>query len=632
MTKHHQDGRKFQLYHWIIQPPYHGLVYLIFSYLFFISLTTNEYTFNGLFSFDFDSETHAIQILQWLNGQAWHDKIIDRANPPEGFHSIWSRIFDLPYAFFTYFLKIYFPEKNAIVLAAGIVSLLQTLGFFGAMIYLCQPLVGKNKAALIILFVLFSPLINKDIHSNSQLPIGFLHHHPWYLIFSALFYGSALRLLVYRSRSNIFLGALALSLLLAVGVEGVIPLIIICIALIFILFFKPEEKISLDFSKMMFLAFGFSLALLFFNQPIERYFYISLVEPSIWTSWLLLACGVFFAGLHQIEIKFSNKVIKAFFLIAWAAFIGGVLLIGMPQMLDGPLASLTPEAREMARNHPAHLSFIARTGFSLYLCVYIMPVLITVILLFLNYKQITSSQIKIVLFLLIAALLAYCLFYFNYRLYRQFIVILLPLSFLSLSLAAANLHKGVNYRLKVFALFFLICPFWFIIFPAAYYNMPFTTSVLTYPTRMQQNFDHQGCIDINNLTHFLNTNYSRDDVILTPRPMSSKFLFHTNLSIFFLDQHPSGNRFMIVDEFFSTNSAEVAKKIIFENNIDLLSFCSLTYQKPQASKQLMVTVSDENQIQQDSFVSRLSNGLKVDWLKEVDPILPTNYQLFEVIR
>ena len=163
----------------IVRPPYRGLPWLLWTYVILASAILHH---GGVFTghlIGFDDQVRMVQVLNWVNGGGWYDRLITRANPPEGFTSIWSRIVDVPIAAVVVVAQQFVSQKIAALVAATVIPLVElAILFVVAGPYFARPLVGKNKSRLIVLFLFFTSLLDIKYFSASGFVVGQVEPSP----------------------------------------------------------------------------------------------------------------------------------------------------------------------------------------------------------------------------------------------------------------------------------------------------------------------------------------------------------------------------------------------------------------------------------------------------------------------
>jgi len=119
------------------------------------------------------------EVINWLGGQGWYDLSQPRLSP--GAHTVihWSRLVDLPIAFFMQPFVKFYGMANAALLASFIVPPLLLVLLLSLVPALAAPFTG-NRANIACLFILFAPMMlfnftpgRVDHHAYQILIAGF---------------------------------------------------------------------------------------------------------------------------------------------------------------------------------------------------------------------------------------------------------------------------------------------------------------------------------------------------------------------------------------------------------------------------------------------------------------------------
>lgn len=615
-----------QITDYLLKPPYDGVVWLAWIYVVFACLYAGGGPFKGDLVW-FDDRVRLVQIFDWLNGQPWYDRTITRANAPEGFHTIWSRVVDLPVAGIIAALQGFLGQMHAAMVASTIVPLIETLLLFFAASYFAAPLVGNKYAKLVTLFVVFGSCINPEEFTLAGFQVGMVGHHSWYVLLTLTLFGSLARLLVASGLREIVVGGLAIGGLLMVGIEG-LPLIAGGLGLLALIGGLQNRK-ELVFDGLRVAALGslIGLLLLPLNQPPSKIFAVSFAEPSILGPILLLAATLFLAGQYLVVRRFGSAMHISLGLAAlWGTLIAACLIYFFPQLLDGAATALSPEERKLAadEHHEAMTIFHLAQNNLDYIRMILPPVLATFFALYKLENTKNENKKALCIFYLGLVILTFVLCSIFSRYFHYLGLSTSPWLLLILLTACDKIGRDHYYALKCFAVYFAIGPLWLWLVPAANYNLPFGSSVLLYPSRLQTEPEH---CDTNSFTDFINLRYGPDKTIIVPMYKSDRFLLHTKLKIFFLANFPSGNKFIDAKAFYETGSPDVARNIVRNHGIDLAAVCTKAYLVSDHS-----TVTNQLLKNHMSLGQLLVTGQHPDWLKPVDVAAKTPWLLFEVDR
>src|SRR5688572_26524926 len=167
---------------------------------------------------DSDNYMRLVQVRDLLAGQGWYDMHLHRVNPPDGLHTHWSRLADLPYAgpmlVLRPLLGVDFAERLVVVTVPPLLLLLTMM----QMARLSDRLAGWRAAVCACLLVAVSGSI------LAQFVPGRTDHHGLQILL--LVSGVCSMLGPERIRSGV-VAAAACALSLAVGLETAPYLVLI---------------------------------------------------------------------------------------------------------------------------------------------------------------------------------------------------------------------------------------------------------------------------------------------------------------------------------------------------------------------------------------------------------------------
>jgi hypothetical protein len=609
---------------WLAKPPYDGVIWLAWLYVVAVCL----YAGGGPFAGDlvwFDDRVRLVQILNWLNGQDWYDRTITHVNAPEGFHTIWSRVVDLPVAGIIAAFQGFVGQMHAAMIAAILVPLVQTLLLFFASSYFVEPLIGKKQTKLVTLFVLFSSCISPESFTLAGFHVGMIGHHSWYVLLTLLLFGAMARIVVGGSKRDIAYGGIAIGGLLVIGIEA-LPLIAgACGFIALIGWWHNREGLVFDALRLTGLGAVLGFLLLPANQPPEKLLVVSFAEPSILGPTLILTAALFFAGEWLILKYLGKKKILSLGLIAiLAASIVGLLIYFFPQFLDGGAAALSPEERKLAEAEHTEAQSLLKASYDTmdYLRMAVPPFLASLLALYKIWKAPNDKLRGLYIFHLGLLLITFGMASIYSRYFHYAELTTIPWFLLLWLSGVKYFARDEFFALKSFLLYVAVGPLWLWLVPAANYNFGFGTQVLMFPARLQlepPRCDTRGFID------FLNLRYGADKNIIVPMYTSDRFLLHSHLHIFFLANFPSQNKFMDAKTFYETFSEDQAHDIVVKNGIDLVAFC------PKSPSYALQTKLTHQLIgNRTRFAQRLITGQVPPWLKQIDIAAQTPWYLYEV--
>ena len=214
-----------------------------------------------------------------------------RADPPEGFHTIWSRLIDVPAAAVILSFQHFIGQMRAALLASVLLPLIEALLLFDAASAFARPLVGRRYAKLVTLFVLFSSCFNAEYFTLAGFQVGTIGHHGWYVLLTLTLFGRrADALLLNPNARDTVIGGAAIGVLLAIGIEG-LPLIAgLCLLMALRVVDARMTEGRPQLTHLPDLGALLGLALLPANQPPDHLWTVSFAEPSV-LGPLLVSCA-----------------------------------------------------------------------------------------------------------------------------------------------------------------------------------------------------------------------------------------------------------------------------------------------------------------------------------------------------
>lgn len=611
------------LWSWIAKPPYYGLPWLIWFYAVFAFFIV---PFGGVWTghlFGFDDHVRMTQVLDWVNGAGWYDRTIMRANAPEGFHTIWTRIVDIPIATVVVLAQQFVDQRTAALVASVVVPFAELLLLMVvAGPYFARPLVGKTRARLIVLFLMFTSVMNHKFFSISGFFPGEASHHSWYVILDIVLFGAAARMALggYR-RQTILMMSGSIALLLAVGIEGFPMIAGACAILAGIAWYFNRPLLAQAGAKGMGGGALMALVLLPMNQPPAHFFDILFGEPSILGPILIGSAALFMVIEKFILQSVRHKKTSLILLLVIAGIIGAFLLSAFPQMRDGPAAALSPAERAMAmREHYEAYSLFKVSSNTLDFIGLVAPTVIALIAGFfaLRSQGMTVRRRAVSLaYVGFTALGGFMVEMFS-RFNHHALTTACPWLLWAWNKIRDQFAKNRHYSLAAFGVYIAIAPFWMFLLPAMQNNVPFLTQVLLYPARMQT---MQDPCDTLNLANYINAHYSKDATLIVPNWDTSRFLYQTDVRISFVANYPSHDQFIDNENFFDTRDLDVAKDIAVRHHLDLVAVC----RGPARFDQRFP-------IGQQMLMGLLQVKMPPPWLKllDLDQEAPGNYLLYEI--
>jgi len=605
----------------IASPPYLYLPWAVWSYVVLCHVLLHSSTSGvlGGHLIGFDDQVRMVQVLDWVNGGGWYDRTIMRANPPEGFTTIWSRIVDIPLALVIVVAQQFVSQKIAVLVAASVVPLAELAILFGVAPYFVRPLVGKEKSRLIVLFLIFTSLLNVKYFSASGFLLGEASHHPWYVILYLSMFGAAARLAMGSfSVSPILVLGGSVALITAVGIEGY-PMIAGTTAILALVAWGGRRPLvaARGGDALLCGAVG-SLLLLPMHQPPANLFTVSFAEPSILGVILVSCAGIFlkFEQLVLIRIQ-KNKVLSAIILCAASVCVGVGLVSIFPRMLDGAAAGLSPAERKMAfaTHFEARHLYAVSHGWLNFLCL-VMPTVMALVAGGFAFKHAHGRRRALYFCFLGFAALGGGMSEMFSRYYHHAMTTACAWLVWLWEKAKLQIRRNKNYTLYAFGVFVALGPFWMLLLPAVEKDAPVTSQILLFPAAIQIAQDPCDSLPVAN---YINDHYPKETNLLVPYWLSSQFLYQTDVRVDFVANYPSQDKFIDNYKFYGTQSESDARDIVAKHHVDLVTIC----QYPLLYNQ---TFPDNLQV----FVALLQLGRHPNWLKPVNMNLATNYRLYEV--
>ncbi len=598
----------------LFTPPYRGVPVAVWLYALICCLTVSvSGPLNG-YLIGYDDHVRMVQVLNWLNGAGWYDRLITRVNEPDGFTTIWSRLVDMPIAAVVWLAQLVTDQAHAALVASIIVPFAELGILFGAACYFARPLVGKKNAWLIILFVSFTTVLNYKDFSIAGFHAGEASHHPYYIILCLFLYGAIGRAVLGKNTS-VVIGMVA-ALLLAVGIEA-LPLIAIAVLCAgFVAWYFELPQFIYRVSRGIGIGAVGSLLLLPLHQPPAHWLDISFVEPSVLGAIFVGCAALFLFVEYQVLCRVREKPHQLALLCLTGFVIGGVMLFCFPQIINGPAVGLSPQERMMVFREHAEAQPLWRVAHGVFDFVCLsMPLVIAVAGGIWACRMPGARRRRALNFAYLGFSLATagCAEYIS-RFYHH-----AALDACAWQLWVAQKIGTKIKRQHIFLMpvvFFFLSPLWLLVFPAM--GSPFMTwkRVLAFPALRQSM--PETCNPLA-LAEYLNSNYGNDTRVMAQGNDSTRLLYYTHLKIDFLNLYPSGDKFIENERFYGTQDLHDAADIARRHNIDLVVLCPM----PVTAPPLLPG-------EQPMMFERLQNHGYVPWLRPIHPHLRGTYLLYEI--
>lgn len=611
-----------QLWHALVRPPYPALPWVVFFYALMSCLV---YTDNGPFTghvLGFDDQVRMTQVLNWINGAGWYDRLITRVNEPEGFQSIWARIVDIPIATVIVVAQLFVDQRDAALVASVVLPLAELALIFMASRYFARPIAGKNEARLVLLFLMFTTVLNHKQYTLAGFHVGEASHHAWYGILNVLMFGAAVRVVlgVAGWAPKIMLG-LAMALLLAVGIEG-FPMIAGMVAVLSMLSWAfRNPHLARRGAEAVGIGSLLSLLLLPMHVPPDHWLEASFSQPSIIGPVMLAIAATFLLLQWLLLRRVTHRTLSALLLLMLAGIFARGIVLALPDVLAGATAGLSPNERALAASeHPEVWTMFRVAGDTTEFISLIMPSVIA-LLAGIFAIAIEGNVRRRMMFAAYAGFAAVPsgLAQIYWRYFHHAMTAACPLLLKAWQMVRAWLPKNTSYGLASFFALIALGPFWMVFLSALDNNAPFLTQVVFFPAKIYT--EPYSCNTLS-MTDYLNKHYSRDTKINVPDWDSASFLYETDLRIDFLSNYPSHDHFIDNRMFFDTQDVEVARQIAARHKFNLVAMCIQIPMNPAAAA--------SRPYRQPTMIERMKEGIQPAWLKPVPVDIATNYRLFEV--
>lgn len=139
-----------------------------------------------------DEYMRLVRVAELRDGEGWYDNVILRSNAPYGDALHWTRPFDVLILLAAYPLSAVLGADEALFVSGAALSPLLALLISFAVAWAAYPLLGRERALLAAVFVLFQPAV------MAYTAAGRADHHSLLFLLSALAFGATLRLLAAR--------------------------------------------------------------------------------------------------------------------------------------------------------------------------------------------------------------------------------------------------------------------------------------------------------------------------------------------------------------------------------------------------------------------------------------------------
>lgn len=282
---------------------------------------------------DPDDQLRLVQLRDFLNGQSWFDTTQYRMNPPDRAPMHWSRLIELPLAFFVVLLSPVVGVARAEMVAGVAVPMLCLGGIAFMLSRIAEQIGGRAAGISAFLLTLMAPAL------LIQLRPMRIDHHGWQIFCAVL--ALATLFWVDRRKAGLTMGA-AMAVWTHISLEGAPMTAAFFLLLGWRWLIERGEGVRLFWTLCAFA--GLSLALFLGTQPLglgSRQYCDTVSPAHIWA--ILAAVAVLLPAIH---FKPENRLLRlgASALAGVAAV--GVLLWLAPSCAQGAFGDLDPVVRE----------------------------------------------------------------------------------------------------------------------------------------------------------------------------------------------------------------------------------------------------------------------------------------------
>ncbi|MDD2325818.1 MAG: hypothetical protein PHW63_07460 [Alphaproteobacteria bacterium] len=322
--------------------PFRGLATVVGGLFFLSFLTLEEGPFRYGRFMDSDDIVHLSRVWDFLNGQSWFDPVVHRIMPPDGMATHFSRLAEIPLLFLMGFLHQGGADfVSASYLTMTVVPLALFASFFVVAAWSTEPLVGQEWFRLSAVTLFFAYPV------TSELAPPRADHHALSLLCMLMMLGFVFRLW-FRPKSLPryavgagIMGALSLVIALetlpwVIALSGLVGLLLVVRG-------RPMAQSGAVFGLSLFLSAALFLVA---TAAPESYFKPdSLMYSSLYV--VLAGClgGLFILTAGAARLWEAWRV--------WAAAGAAAILMGcgfltlFPFMIDGPFGGMDKSMAEM---------------------------------------------------------------------------------------------------------------------------------------------------------------------------------------------------------------------------------------------------------------------------------------------
>lgn len=293
--------------------------------------------------FDTDDAMRAVQLRDWMAGQAWFDLAAHRMGPPEGLAMHWSRVVDVPLALLVRAFELVLPPDRAERAARIAFPLALQVCLVGAMAHGARILAGPRAMAPAALLIAFGLI------GDRQFQPGRIDHHAPQILLLTLMAACLLDALAPGRARQAALCGVMIAVSLAISLEN-LPFVAVLLAILPVLWVLDGSRHR---AAMLWLAGGLGVAApVAFVATVAPWRY-AVTSPDSYSAphlaALLLAAGahVGLALADRGRAGPAARARRAALAAALAGVAAAVLVGAFPRCLAGPFADVDPEVKRL---------------------------------------------------------------------------------------------------------------------------------------------------------------------------------------------------------------------------------------------------------------------------------------------
>jgi hypothetical protein len=285
---------------------------------------------------DTDDNMRIMQVRALLHGQGWYDLRNYHMNPPYGANIHWSRLVDLPIAGLILGLRPFLGGAGAERWAVAIAPMLPYLLLLFSVALTARRLLGLAAYPLAFMGLFFAG------STNGMFTPERIDHHGWQLALLALSISAITD--PRHVRGGLILG-ISTALSLAIGLEMIIYLALVGVAMVLFWVDEPEERERLR-AYAVSLGGGTALCFLLFASNDNRNAVCDALSP-VWLSDALVGSALMFALAWVSPGDWKRRFVLAF---GAGLIIAGFHALTWPACLQR-LEGVSPEVDRLWLSH-----------------------------------------------------------------------------------------------------------------------------------------------------------------------------------------------------------------------------------------------------------------------------------------